>query len=223
MEINFGDQTISAAQLIVFFIIFSILWSTVGKGFVSGLTGKEQSNVGQPKFDFFLLAGIFALLSVFVVLKTISKSFQTKDECTAYVQKNSGNQEKLSLGLFACIASFDTDKSKTTKKKFSQCVLNDFNEITDDASGKRVVTKCAESSNEAGLDIYFSKQFDPSERMIKKLADIKEKDRMESIESTFLPGISRANNIPSGDGMVILNTDGDLKTCMKLGLELNCP
>lgn len=222
MELNIGTQTISTAQLIVLFIIAAILWSTFGKGFVSGLTGNDLTNTMSYKLDLFLLAGILVCILGYVVLKTINKDFQTKDECIAYVQKNSGNQEKLSLGLFACVANFDTDKSKTTTRNFSQCVLNNFNEISDDASGKRVTTRCAESSNEAGLGIYFSRQFDPSERVAKLLAEEKEKNRLKSISNVLLPGISGSNGVPNGDGLVILDVDGKQKTCIKIGLDLSC-
>jgi len=140
------------------------------------------------------------------------KNFNNIDDCRKYVNNNSGNNEKLELGGYACTLRFTKVNTGTigTSSDIGGCLLSHFEEIKDDVSGARVVTHCAESTNNARVGLVLSEIFSPSARMEKILKD----------QNTGL--LDAVPPFSSTDGLTILNINGDTKTCFRLGPMLNC-
>lgn len=158
--------------------------------------------------------------SIIQKINPFTRNFKTYNECTDYVALNSGNKEKLDVGNFACSVKYSSSAITTreTAKDFSQCILNHFSNITDDNTGKSTVTKCAESSNETGIGMFFAATFDPAERIAKTLEHERNRRNYENLYGNF----PLRSNPLDVDGIVNLEIDGHLKPCIKIGLELNC-
>jgi hypothetical protein len=122
--------------------------------------------------------------------------------------------------MISCGIKFRNEDSENSKKntETASCFLNNLNEIQDDSSGTKVVTRCAESTNNATLGFVLSKIFSPSARIEKKMEDIAEENNAIQ-RNRLLPNIS---NLPNGDGLTIMNINGEMKTCMKIGVLLDC-
>lgn len=92
------------------------------------------------------------------------------------------------------------------EKRFAQCVLDSIFEISDDSNGKRVVQSCSSKvGDEASYRRYvgrFSMQQDPSE-IIRKMQDQSESQIKRPI--------------------VIIDSDGKTRLCIRLGEIIDCP
>jgi hypothetical protein len=161
--------------------------------------------------------------SIIQKINPFVKNFKNYKECADYIALNSGNKEKLDLGNFSCSVKYSLSEitNRETAKDFSQCILNHFSNITDDNTGKSAVTKCAESSNETGIGMFFAATFDPAARVAKTLQDERNRRNAENIYGNFPFNLNR-NNSTEGDGIFNLNIDGHLRPCIKVGPDLNC-
>ena len=148
-------------------------------------------------------------------------NFTSIEECKNYVLKNSGNGDKLKFGMYSCGIKFSNNKSQDGQKNSdtASCFLNNLSDIQDDSSGTKVVTKCAESTNNTNMGFVFSKLFSPSARVEEKMDDIAREQSYANRNSQLFPGIPME---PNGDGITIMNINGDMKTCIKMGVMLNC-
>jgi len=158
--------------------------------------------------------------SIIQKVNPFEKNFKTLNECSDFVALNSGIKEKLDLGNFSCSVKYSSSAitSRETAKDFSQCILNHFSDIVDDNSGKSTISKCAKSSKETGIGMFFSATFDPAARVAQTLEHERNRRNYENLYGNFP---IRSNPL-DGDGIVNLQIDGHLKPCMKIGLELNC-
>ncbi len=150
-------------------------------------------------------------------LNLFGPKFKDVNECMKYVISSSGNNEKAQVGSYACAFMF---RFNDERQKFGKCIVNNLNDIKDDNSGTKVVTSCAESSSSPNLGYVFNAYFNPAARMAKIIQEENEKRKIENLQS--YPGQIGLNGLPIGDGIVNMNINGDLKPCMKIGLEVNC-
>lgn len=99
------------------------------------------------------------------------------------------------------------------KLNFFQCILSNYDAISDDEMGKRVVSQCSLATSETLIvDEMFLYIFDSKSR----LARAHEEDLHRLL-------IKRQILNSSDDGIVHLNLNGTLTPCMKTGIEILCP
>lgn len=124
---------------------------------------------------------LVSILSIFI-LSGCGKKFESSDECFNFIRQNSGNMDKMKVGGASCYLLFNSsgqDEDSITRKNTGQCILNNFSEITDDTSGTRVVTKCAESNKSSQLGAMLSANFSQAQRIQKKLDEAREEQRLQ--------------------------------------------
>ena len=144
-------------------------------------------------------------------------------------------EEKLTLGSSACEWVFD-DFSKTEQsddavkesrkqkvlKKFGTCLLNNIDKIIDDATGAKIVSGCGESEKLPDLARAVSQIFSESFRIRyehdrQRLENAKQKEASNPLDLNIL-------NVTKDDRFnpIIIDINGDLKTCFKIGVVLSC-
>jgi len=148
-----------------------------------------------------------------------SFKFKNKSDCDDYVIRNSIFIEKTKVGIYACAFAFDTRNNNYVN--FGKCVVNKYNSIENDSSGTKTLSQCAQETNARELAYTLNKQFDSVARMEEKLAEERQKIEFER-RNTVIPGQLMSNGLPYGDGPIIINNNGNLMPCIKMGISIDC-
>ena len=181
---------------IFIFVLLSISISTYAQGIwgqVDSLIDKARSAIGTT-------AG-----------NAITGRFKTAQECFNFLRVKAGSVEKMRVGAIACNLAFQAGSESAKKNSaLGACIVNNYSEIYDDSSGTKVVSRCGELSGNP-LSAIVAQEFSPSARMEKIL----EENRIE---------MQRNNDERKRgqDGPFIMNIDGRLKTCIRIGGILDC-
>jgi hypothetical protein len=152
--------------------------------------------------------------------------------CIEFVKTNSGNKEKLDLGVFACRLSHPLPTMNEPQKSrfMGKCLIDSFSKIQDDTSGTRVVTSCAESSKYPSMGMMLAEIFSPSARVQKIIEAQQEEERSRrSAERSLIDGLGLPRSpgnvrVMEGGlpGTFIVDVDGVLKTCNNFAGVVNC-
>jgi hypothetical protein len=142
---------------------------------------------------------------------SVAGRFKTTQDCFDFVRTRAGTSEKMRVGAMACQLAFQ-DGSDSGKKNsdLGACILNNYADISDDASGTRVVSRCGESTANP-LSAIVAREFSPSARMEKLLEENREKMKQDN------EMLQRRRS-----GPFIMMIDGRTKTCIRIGEMLDC-
>lgn len=169
---------------------------------------------------------MIALSCTSLILFGCGKNFESAEVCRSYVRENSANMDKLRVGSNACGWSFVvTDiPTETSKVKTAKCIISNFSDISDDTSGTRVVTKCAEKNDAASYGRVLAANFSPSARIEKELRehrDALEESQRENQKTTesLMPYVLSS---PTGPSIFPMEINGQLKNCIRIGNILDC-
>jgi len=168
--------------------------------FAQGIWSKVDSLIDRSRGAIGALTG-----------KSITGRFKTTQECFDFVRLNAGTIEKMNVGAIACNLAFqDGSESARKNSELGACIVNKYSEIYDDASGTRIVSRCGESTTNP-LSTIIAQEFSPSARMEKLLEENREK-------------MKRDNEVRQRgrDGPSIMMIDGQLKSCIRIGVMLDC-
>lgn len=190
-------------SVIILFILVSFLLPSNTTTILSTVTSTQSG-----------LESLFAKASQAVEAvtgKSITSRFKTTQDCFDFVRPRAGTSEKILVGAMACNLAFQ-DGSESAKKNsdLGACILNNYADISDDLSGTRVVSRCGESTGNP-LSAIVAKEFSPSARMEKLLEANREKIKQDNED--FKRG---------QDGPFIMTIDGLPKTCIRIGVLLDC-
>jgi len=144
--------------------------------------------------------------SVIANSKLMAEHFGSEEECKKFVEKNSGNVEKMFAGMVACKAIHHGIRAETfdIDKKFGDCIISNYKKIRNDSSGTDVATTCAESSGNPQLGILLSRKFSASVRMEQALEEHR-KDLKRDNERN-----------------IIMHESPRSLTCVKVGFSIEC-
>jgi hypothetical protein len=188
---------------IILFILVSFLLSSNMTTVSSSVTATQSG-----------LESLFAKASQAVRSVTgnsITGRFKTTQDCFDFVRPRAGTSEKMHVGAMACnLALQEGGESAKKNSDLGACILNNYADISDDISGTRVVSRCGESTANP-LSIVVAKEFSPSARMEKLLEANREKIKQDNEDFKRGQG-----------GPFIMTIDGLPKTCIRIGVLLDC-
>lgn len=168
------------------------------------------------------LIGIL-LVAVAVMWLYRGKAFSSKSECIEYVKKTSQTNEKMIVGTAACNWTFVDQTGMTAHDRIrydvSKCILSNIDSITDDQSGTKVVTDCANSHNAGEFGRAFARYyFSPTARMERLLEEQRQALEDQQIQMERAANARQQELIDRAD----LNDRINRLTCTRIGGTLEC-
>lgn len=116
-------------------------------------------------------------------------------------------------------------KIAAAKKKLATCIIKKFDQIQDDQSGTKIVADCGKSVNEVSLARIVARQFSPSFRM-EKFLEKQQMERDRIANENREDQLRRSQGFPdidlSGALPTMIEINGQLKTCLRIGPTLDC-
>lgn len=150
--------------------------------------------------------------------------FSSIEQCIQYARDNSLTMEKLKAGAISCRAIFYTDDNIDKKNKISKlgkCFIENFENVVDDASGIREISKCSKYPESIGFARAIAKNFSMAERVAEE-----QENQLFEIESAMQRNnslIQSAEPISNQPPAPFLIDDGGvMKNCIMIGVIMNC-
>jgi hypothetical protein len=150
--------------------------------------------------------------------------FSSVEQCIQYVRDNSLTMEKLKAGAISCRAIFYTDDNIDKKNKISKlgkCFIESFENIVDDASGMREISKCSKYPESIGFARAIAKNFSMAERVAEE-----QENQLFAIESamernnSLIQSVEPISNQPPAP--FLIDDGGVIKNCIMIGVTMNC-
>jgi hypothetical protein len=150
------------------------------------------------------------------------EKFTSLDKCFEYVKSNSTFDEKVAAGGYACLAIFNgrpEPELKTEFAKLGRCVIENFSDIQDDASGIRTISICGKNSQVMGLARHMSTIFSPAVRIEKQRQ--RQLLEMEALARRNPPPITSPNP-PLPQPFLFDDGSGSIRPCVAAGAMVHC-